>query len=656
MSLSKNVRHCRRCISLSRHLAENASRDVSGNGSTLMGSLIQKSKMSMPNQWKFLAVIKDFLNKSAYEKNLQLIINKDWIDFFHKLTYSQIESIRRFSSIEQLKSFSTNNDDNKSNDSTRKAVAVSLDDEKSVIQEEKPVLKQPISQELKTPKHEVKQQISHELKTPKHELKTSEISQSIPVEKDFKDHILSIPQILSALMPKLSSQNKVKNFSIPKWKTNMYKNVSKHSILSRTKHVLNSIATAESNTSKWRRVEDLLVHIDQYPEARYHAIKEGGIGILLRMRQNTKDKQVNDSVREALTVMGHVDPLPNRGIRILSIDGGGIRGVMVVEMLKKLEQLTGKKIYELFDYICGVSTGAILSSVIGGAKKKTLDEVSVLYKELSTQIFTQSPLKGTSGLVWSHAYYDTTLWEEMLQDQLGDKELIKTSREPMTPKFSTVSAVVNLERVSAFVFRNYTLPHGVESQYMGSYKHKLWEAVRASAAAPSYFEEFRKGDYLHQDGGILVNNPCAVAIHEAKQLWPNNPIQCVVSFGTGRTPCFTNPCNEDEIQEKGIAASSWKEKFYKILDSATDTEAVHIMLNDLLPDHAYYRFNPYLSEMLTMVEIRPNKIEQLEQDVAMYIRRNEEKFQQAAEVLVQTKPTSQKIQDWVRMQKKMFSR
>lgn len=140
-----------------------------------MGSLIQKSKMSMPNQWKFLAVIKDFLNKSAYEKNLQLIINKDWIDFFHKLTYSQIESIRRFSSIEQLKSFSTNNDDNKSNDSTRKAVAVSLDDEKSVIQEEKPVLKQPISQELKTPKHEVKQQISHELKTPKHELKVNYI-------------------------------------------------------------------------------------------------------------------------------------------------------------------------------------------------------------------------------------------------------------------------------------------------------------------------------------------------------------------------------------------------------------------------------------------------------------------------------------------------
>lgn len=133
-----------------------------------------------------------------------------------------------------------------------------------------------------------------------------------------------------------------------------------------------------------------------------------------------------------------------------------------------------------------------------GTLKRDLDELSKDYKDLSTKIFTQSPLWGTSSLVWSHSYYDTALWEQMLQEVYGNSTMIKTSRDPKVPKLAAISAVVNHSRLSAFVFRNYTIPWRIQSEYMGSSNHKIWEAVRASAAAPTYFEEYKLDNLLLQ--------------------------------------------------------------------------------------------------------------------------------------------------------------
>ena len=67
-----------------------------------------------------------------------------------------------------------------------------------------------------------------------------------------------------------------------------------------------------------------------------------------------------------------------------------------------------------------------------------------------------------------------------------------------------------------------------------------------------------------QDGGLLTNNPCSIAIHEARLLWPDEPFQCIVSIGTGKYKGRSGP--------SAVEFSSLREKLLKIVASATDTE------------------------------------------------------------------------------------
>lgn len=87
---------------------------------------------------------------------------------------------------------------------------------------------------------------------------------------------------------------------------------------------------------------------------------------MLKIRyKGTKSPEVIGALKEALSLLGHSDHVEGMGLRILSIDGGGTRGLLVIQMLKKLEELAGRPILEMFDMICGVSTGAIIASLLG---------------------------------------------------------------------------------------------------------------------------------------------------------------------------------------------------------------------------------------------------------------------------------------------------
>uniref|UniRef100_A0A9J8CLL4 Patatin-like phospholipase domain containing 8 n=1 Tax=Cyprinus carpio carpio TaxID=630221 RepID=A0A9J8CLL4_CYPCA len=421
--------------------------------------------------------------------------------------------------------------------------------------------------------------------------------------------------------------------------------IARVSVDNRTRALVKSLQRVTDVKITISRVEELSFHLLEFPETRGVAATEKVIPCLLRLRQ-ARDVSLQAAVRQALALVGYTDPVKGRGIRVLSIDGGGTRGLVALQTLHRLESLTGKPIYQLFDYICGVSTGSILAFMLG-VFQIPLDECEELYRKLGSDVFKQNLIVGTVKMGWSHAYYDSQIWEEILKERMGPELMIETSKNPKCPKVSAVSTIVNRGLpLKAYVFRNYNFLPGVRSHYLGGCQHKMWQAIRASSAAPGYFQEFVLGNDLHQDGGLLINNPTALAIHESKCLWPNTPVQCVVSLGTGRY--------ETIGKTSSSTYTSLKTKLTNVISSATDTEEVHTMLDALLPPNTYFRFNPYMSEDISLDENRQERLDFLQAEGRRYLERNENKLKKVASVLTQEKGIVQKLAEWAQLKADMY--
>ncbi|KAM6152505.1 calcium-independent phospholipase A2-gamma [Erethizon dorsatum] len=420
--------------------------------------------------------------------------------------------------------------------------------------------------------------------------------------------------------------------------------IARVSIDNRTRALVQALRRTADPKLCITRVEELTFHLLEFPEGKGVAVKEKIIPYLLRLRQ-IKDETLQAAVREILALIGYVDPVKGRGIRILTIDGGGTRGVVALQTLRKLVELTQQPVHQLFDYICGVSTGAVLAFMLG-LFHMPLDECEELYRKLGSDVFSQNVIVGTVKMSWSHAFYDSQTWEKILKDRMGSALMIETARNPACPKVAAVSTLVNRGMTpKAFVFRNYGHFPGINSHYLGGCQYKMWQAIRASSAAPGYFAEYALGDDLHQDGGLLLNNPAALAMHECKCLWPGVPLECIVSLGTGRY---------ESDARNAATYTSLKTKLSNVINSATDTEEVHIMLDGLLPPDTYFRFNPVMCENIPLDESRNEKLDQLQLEGLKYIERNEQKMKKLAKILSQEKTTLQKINDWIKLKTDMY--
>ncbi len=220
---------------------------------------------------------------------------------------------------------------------------------------------------------------------------------------------------------------------------------------------------------------------------------------------------------------------------ILCLDGGGIRGIMTLQLLKKLEEVAGLPCYELFDMVGGTSAGGIIAGLI--AMGKTATEIEDLYIRLVKQVFTKRSWVANRFLdppEFTKKNYRSILKEIIGADTTIQDACVKTGVDIMI----LAKDVAAGEETYFTCFRD-------GDDHIGTYKDVLLRAVmEATMSAPTYFTPLER----FVDGGVTTyNNPAFAAIMEAVKYGPKGKYDTsaltVFSFGTGCRPQFVLPEN-----------------------------------------------------------------------------------------------------------------
>lgn len=225
-------------------------------------------------------------------------------------------------------------------------------------------------------------------------------------------------------------------------------------------------------------------------------------------------------------------PWPNRKpFRILSLDGGGIRGLYSASLLELVEKeiTDGRSVANYFDLIAGTSTGGIIAVGLGFSKSASL--LTKLYLEGGNQIFPPEIYKQTKrrfenfGQNLQSPKYDHRPLEEFLYREFGDALLGHSKSRLVIPSFMVPSSEIA-------VFKTDHHP-----DYKRDHKMAAWEVCRATSAAPTYFTPHERNGRGFVDGGLWANNPILVAVTEALATYEISPNQLeILSIGTGNQP------------------------------------------------------------------------------------------------------------------------
>jgi len=281
--------------------------------------------------------------------------------------------------------------------------------------------------------------------------------------------------------------------------------------------------------------------------------------------------------------------------RILSIDGGGIRGIIPALVLAEIEHQTGRRIADLFDLIAGTSTGGILALGLtrpggDGVPYYTAEKLVRLYETEGSRIFTRSPwhrIRALGNAV--EEKYPSGPVEDVLKEYFDDTNLSQAVTDVLITSYE-------IQQRCPFFFKSHNAKRNPQDDYL------MRDAARATSAAPTYFEPgFIEANAEHKDlalidGGVFANNPSMCALVEAICKFNKGPSDVfMVSLGTGE---LTRQLNLEEV--KGWGLLQWAQPILSVVfDGVSDTVdyQVNSILNKLEANgQQYYRFQLTLDE------------------------------------------------------------
>ncbi len=258
--------------------------------------------------------------------------------------------------------------------------------------------------------------------------------------------------------------------------------------------------------------------------------------------------------------------------RILTIDGGGIKGVFPAAFLAELEDWLGEPIYDYFDLIAGTSTGGIIAA--GLALGQTAGELLQLYKEAGPSIFP--PRKVTSSLRrLLRAKYSLEPLRHALDKAFGDRRIGHCRKRLLVPALDLAA-----ERV--YIYKTAHHPSLVRD-----YKVPVVDVGLATVAAPTYFPIHLSDDGAYVDGSLWARNPLALAVVEAIGVlgWAREDIR-VLSLG-----CTSRHLDIAWDRRVSFGTSYWAARIADVFMKAQSSSAI-AMAHTLIGSHSVYRISP----------------------------------------------------------------